>query len=517
MLMLVMANNFLQLYFGWEAVGLCSYLLIGFWYEKKSAADAGKKAFIVNRFGDFGFGLGVIMIFLTFGTLSYTSVFGNAGAFANQSINILGLDVNLITLIALLLFCGAVGKSAQLPLHVWLPDAMEGPTPVSALIHAATMVTAGVFMVARSSPLFSLSPTAMTVVAITGGVTALFAATIALVQNDIKRVIAYSTISQLGYMFLACGVGAYAAGIFHLYTHAYFKALLFLCAGSVMHAMGGELDMQKMGGLKKYMPVTYWTMLLASLSISGIPGFAGFFSKDEILFRAYASGGAGKFVWLLGTVAALLTAFYSFRLIFLTFHGEFRGTEEQKHHLHESPKVMTIPLLLLCIGAVAAGWVGIPPLLGGGEHFSEFLAPVVGHPRGEATHAEEWMTMGLSVAVALTGILVAIVFYIKNPSIPVDLARRFSFAYRVLWNKYYFDEFYNLIIVRPSLFVARNIIVGFTDGLIIEGIVNGLPRFVGWLGSKVRKVQNGLLQHYGAIMAVGLFIILAIYMIARAV
>ena len=517
MLMLVMANNFLQLYFGWEAVGLCSYLLIGFWYEKKSASDAGKKAFIVNRFGDFGFGLGVIMIFLTFGTLSYTSVFENASAFANQSINILGLDVNLMTLIALLLFCGAVGKSAQLPLHVWLPDAMEGPTPVSALIHAATMVTAGVFMVARSGPLFSLSPVAMDVVAITGGVTALFAATIALVQNDIKRVIAYSTISQLGYMFLACGVGAYAAGIFHLYTHAYFKALLFLCAGSVMHAMGGELDMQKMGGLKKYMPVTYWTMLIASLSISGIPGLAGFFSKDEILFRAYAAGGAGKFVWLLGTVAALLTAFYSFRLIFLTFHGEFRGTEEQRHHLHESPKVMTIPLLLLCIGAIASGWVGIPPLLGGGEHFSEFLAPVVGHPRGEATHAEEWMTMGLSVAVAITGILVAVVFYIKNPSIPVNLARRFSLAYKVLWNKYYFDEFYNLIIVRPSLFVARNIIVGFTDGAIIEGIVNGLPRFVGWLGSKVRTVQNGLLQYYGAIMAVGLFIILAIYMIARVI
>ncbi len=517
MLMLVMANNFLQLYFGWEAVGLCSYLLIGYWYEKKSASDAGKKAFIVNRFGDFGFGLGVIMIFLTFGSLYYTDVFGNVGSIASQSINILGLQVNLVTLIALLLFCGAVGKSAQLPLHVWLPDAMEGPTPVSALIHAATMVTAGVFMVARSNPIFSLSPTAMTVVAITGGVTALFAATIALVQNDIKRVIAYSTISQLGYMFLACGVGAYAAGIFHLYTHAYFKALLFLCAGSVMHAMGGELDMQKMGGLKRYMPVTYWTMLIASLSISGIPGLAGFFSKDEILFRAYASGGAGKFVWILGTVAALLTAFYSFRLIFLTFHGEFRGTEEQKHHLHESPKVMTIPLVLLCIGAVAAGWVGIPPLLGGGEHFSEFLAPVVGHPRGEATHAEEWMTMGLSIAVAITGIIVAIVFYIKNPSIPVNLAQRFSFAYRVLWNKYYFDELYNLIIVRPALFVAKNVIVGFTDGAIIEGIVNGLPRFVGWLGAKVRTVQNGLLQHYAAIMAVGLFIILAIYMIARAV
>ncbi|GBE34744.1 NADH-quinone oxidoreductase subunit 12 [bacterium BMS3Bbin06] len=517
MLMLVMANNFLQLYFGWEAVGLCSYLLIGFWYEKKSASDAGKKAFIVNRFGDFGFGLGVIMIFLTFGTLNYLPVFENVNGIVNQSVNILGADVNLVTLIALLLFSGAVGKSAQLPLHVWLPDAMEGPTPVSALIHAATMVTAGVFLVARTNPIFSLSPTAMGVVAVVGGITALFAATIALVQNDIKRVIAYSTISQLGYMFLACGVGAYAAGIFHLFTHAYFKALLFLCAGSVMHAMGGETDIQKMGGLRKYMPATYLTMLIASLSISGIPGFAGFFSKDEILFRAYASGGGvGKFVWVLGTLAALLTAFYSFRLIFLTFHGEFRGTEQQKHHLHESPSSMTIPLILLCIGAVVAGWVGIPPLLGGGERFSEFLSPVVGYPQGEATHAEEWMTMGLSVLVAVGGILIALVFYLRNREIPVRLAERFGFVYRVLWNKYYFDELYNLIVIRPSIFVARNILIGFTDGAIIEGIVNGVPAFIGWLGSRVRKVQDGLLQHYGTIMALGLFAILAIVMIVIA-
>ncbi|MBF0473433.1 MAG: NADH-quinone oxidoreductase subunit L, partial [Nitrospirae bacterium] len=359
MLMLVMANNFMQLYFGWEAVGLCSYLLIGFWYEKQSAADAGKKAFVVNRFGDFGFGLGVIMIFLYLGSLHYDVVFSNIAALQGHTVHILGHNVDLITLIALLLFCGAVGKSAQIPLHVWLPDAMEGPTPVSALIHAATMVTAGVFMVARTHDIFNLSHTAMNVVAITGGVTAIFAATIALVQNDIKRVVAYSTVSQLGYMFMACGVGAYAAGIFHLYTHAFFKALLFLCAGSVMHAMQGELDMQKMGGLKKYMPITYWTMLIASLSISGIPGLAGFFSKDEILWKAFSAGTyTGKFVWLLGTIAALLTAFYSFRLIFVTFHGTFRGTEDQKHHLHESPSTMTIPLLLLCVGAVASGWVG---------------------------------------------------------------------------------------------------------------------------------------------------------------
>lgn len=286
MLMLVMANNFLQLYFGWEAVGLCSYFLIGFWYEKKSASDAGKKAFIVNRFGDFGFGIGVILIFLSLGTLHYAPVFASVGSLVGQTVTIhlFGVEIDLVTFIALLLFCGAAGKSAQIPLHVWLPDAMEGPTPVSALIHAATMVTAGVFMVARCNPIFSLSPLAMSVVAVVGAVTALFAATIGLVQNDIKRIIAYSTVSQLGYMFLACGVGAYTAGIFHLYTHAFFKALLFLCAGSVMHAMAGELDLQKMGGLKKYMPATYWTMFIASLSIAGVPGLAGFFSKDEILW-----------------------------------------------------------------------------------------------------------------------------------------------------------------------------------------------------------------------------------------
>ncbi len=343
--MLVMANNFMQLYFGWEGVGLCSYFLIGYYFNKKSASDAGKKAFIVNRFGDFGFGLGIIVIFLTFGTVYYVPVFGQAVSYAAETVNFLGYDVHLMTLIALLLFCGAIGKSAQMPLHVWLPDAMEGPTPVSALIHAATMVTAGVFLVARCSPIFNLSETALMVVALTGAITSLFAATIGLVQNDIKRIIAYSTISQLGYMFLACGVGAYTAGIFHLYTHAFFKALLFLCAGSVMHAMAGELDLQKMGGLKKYMPVTYWTMLLASLSIAGVPGLAGFFSKDEILWLAYSGPSpVGKFVWAIGTLVAFLTAFYSFRLIFLTFHGKFRGTHEQEHHLHESPKSMTYRL-----------------------------------------------------------------------------------------------------------------------------------------------------------------------------
>ena len=514
MLMLVMANNFLQLYFGWEGVGLCSYFLIGYYFNKKSASDAGKKAFIVNRFGDFGFGLGIIIIFLTFGTVYYEPVFSQAKGLAAQTINFLGYDVHLMTLIALLLFCGSIGKSAQMPLHVWLPDAMEGPTPVSALIHAATMVTAGVFLVARCSPIFSLSETALIVVALTGAITSLFAATIGLVQNDIKRIIAYSTISQLGYMFLAAGVGAYTAGMFHLYTHAFFKALLFLCAGSVMHAMSGELDLQKMGGLKKYMPITYWTMLFASLSIAGVPGFAGFFSKDEILWLAYSGQNpVGKFVWAVGTVVAFLTAFYSFRLIFLTFHGKFRGTHEQEHHLHESPKVMTIPLIILCIGAVASGWIGIPHLLGGGAHFTEFLKPVLGHPEAHGTHAEEWMVMAISIIAGFSGIGLAALFYLVKTDIPVMLAQKFNAAYKVLWNKYYVDELYSFIIVRPTIWTAKNILIGITDARIIEAIVNGVPKGIGEFSRILRKVQTGLLQHYAAIMALGVLIIMAVMLL----
>ncbi|HBR22089.1 MAG TPA: NADH-quinone oxidoreductase subunit L [Nitrospiraceae bacterium] len=514
MLMLVMANNFLQLYFGWEGVGLCSYFLIGYYFDKKSASDAGKKAFIVNRFGDFGFGLGIIMIFLTFGTIYYEPVFSQAKGIAAQTINFLGYDVHLMTLIALLLFCGSIGKSAQMPLHVWLPDAMEGPTPVSALIHAATMVTAGVFLVARCSPIFSLSETALMIVALTGAITSLFAATIGLVQNDIKRIIAYSTISQLGYMFLAAGVGAYTAGMFHLYTHAFFKALLFLCAGSVMHAMSGELDLQKMGGIKKYMPITYWTMLFASLSIAGVPGFAGFFSKDEILWLAYSGQSpVGKFVWATGTVVAFLTAFYSFRLIFLTFHGKFRGTHEQEHHLHESPKAMTIPLMILCIGAVASGWIGIPHLLGGGAHFTEFLKPVLGHPEAHGTHAEEWMVMAISIIAGFSGIGLAALFYLVKTDIPVMLAQKFNAAYKVLWNKYYVDELYSFIIVRPAIWTAKNILIGITDTRIIEAVVNGVPKGIGEFSRILRKVQTGLLQHYAAIMALGVLIIAAVMLL----
>ncbi len=514
MLMLVTGNNLLQLYFGWEAVGLCSYFLIGYYFDKQSASDAGKKAFIVNRFGDFGFGLGVMMIFLTLGSIFYTDIFAKVGTLQGQTINMLGYDVDLVTLIALLLFCGAVGKSAQIPLHVWLPDAMEGPTPVSALIHAATMVTAGVFMVARFNPLFNLSPIAMGVVAITGAVTSLFAATIGLVQNDIKRIIAYSTVSQLGYMFLACGVGAYGAGIFHLYTHAYFKALLFLGAGSVMHAMGGELDIQKMGGLKKYMPTTYWTFLLASISIAGIPGLAGFFSKDEILWLAYNGGTIGKVVWVMGTIVAALTAFYSFRIIFLTFHGKFRGTHEQEHHLHESPPAMTVPLMILAVGAVGAGWVGIPAAIGGSNWIAHFFEPVLGHPHVHGTHEEEFMVMGISIAVAVGGIITSWIFYSLKPEIPKALARNFNRIYTTLWNKYYVDELYDATIVRPTKWAATNILVGFTDGKIIEGIINGVPAAIRDFGTKLRTLQTGSLQHYGIGMGVGLFVILTIVLIA---
>jgi NADH-quinone oxidoreductase subunit L len=509
MIMLVMGNNFLVLYFGWEAVGLCSYFLIGFWFHKESAADAGKKAFIVNRFGDFGFGLGVILIFLTFGSLEYLEVFGQAGSIAGQTINILGYEASLATVIALLLFCGAVGKSAQIPLHVWLPDAMEGPTPVSALIHAATMVTAGVFMVARCNPLFNLSVTAMNTVAVVGGVTAIFAATIALVQNDIKRVIAYSTVSQLGYMFLALGVGAYSAGIFHLYTHAYFKALLFLASGSVIHALQDEQDMRNMGGLKKYMPITYAVFIIATLSITGIPLLAGFFSKDEILWRAYLHGDLGKFLWFLGTVAALLTAFYSWRLIYLTFHGKFRGTHEQEHHLHESPRVITVPLMFLAVGAVAAGWVGIPPvIMEHGDKIGEFLAPVLGHPEGHGSHTEEWFVMGASVFVAFGGLFIAYIMYIKKTDLPQKLASALQPIHKLLYNKYWIDELYSKTIVQPVLKASDKIILAFMDTTIIEGIVNGVPNLIGAFSRSLRKIQTGFLSNYGLVMAIGaLFII----------
>jgi NADH-quinone oxidoreductase subunit L len=529
MLMLIMGNNFLQLYFGWEGVGLCSYFLIGYYFNKKSAADAGKKAFIVNRFGDFGFGLGVFMIFLTFGTLHYADVFSNVSIMVGKTVNVLGWNVDLPTLIALLLFCGAVGKSAQIPLHVWLPDAMEGPTPVSALIHAATMVTAGVFLLARCNAIFNLSAIAMNVVAVIGALTMFFAATIAITQNDIKRVIAYSTCSHLGYMVLACGVGAYSAGIFHLYTHAFFKALLFLAAGSVIHSVHTN-DMREMGGLRKYMPITYAVFILAGLSAGGFPGLAGFFSKDEIIWSAYIShSSVGKFVWILGLAGAFFTPFYTFRLIFLTFHGKYRGGNHEEahghdthgssnhgeHHIHESPKVMTIPLMLLAVGAVAAGWIGIPPLLGGGAHFSEFLRPVVGELESHATLAEEWGGMALSTSLALIGLGLSAYFYLIRTDLPGKFAKQFSGLYNILYHKYYIDEFYDFILIRPTLWVAKNILVGITDAKMIEGVVNGVPGSIGKFSRMLRRLQTGLAQHYAIFMAAGAVFIIVLVILFR--
>jgi len=487
MLMLVLGNNFVQLFFGWEAVGLSSYLLIGFYYEKVSAADAGKKAFIVNRFGDFGFSLGLFLVFATFGTLHYEPVFANASAMAGKTFTLLGMTFDLPTIMALLLFCGAIGKSAQIPLHVWLPDAMEGPTPVSALIHAATMVTAGVFLVARCNPIF----------------------------EHIKRVVAYSTVSQLAYMFVACGVGAYSAGIFHLFTHAYFKALLFLGCGSVILGMHHEQDVKYMGGLKKYMPITYWTFLLASLSISGVPGLAGFFSKDEILAMAYATHlGAGKFAWVIGTLVAFMTAFYSFRLFFLIFHGEFRGTEHQRHHLHESPAVVTVPLILLACGAVGAGWINIPPILGGGAHWNHFLEPVLGHPAVHLDHGTEMNLMLLSIGAGACGIALAWLMYLKNPALHKSIGATFPGLYRISLNKWFVDELYDSTIVRPMLQMSRKVLLAIIDIGIIENIVNGLPKGIGGFSGKLRRLQDGQLSHYLAWMG-GSALFLVVWFCAR--
>ncbi|MDH4099757.1 MAG: NADH-quinone oxidoreductase subunit L [Nitrospirota bacterium] len=513
MLVLVMANNFLQLYVGWELVGLCSYLLIGFWFEKKSANDAAKKAFVVNRVGDFGFGLGIMMIFLYFGTLDYTQVFGAAPQHLNDApLDIAGLQVGVITMICLLLFCGAMGKSAQLPLHTWLPDAMEGPTPVSALIHAATMVTAGVFMVARCSPLFNLSPTAMATVAIVGGVTAVFAATIGLVQNDIKRIIAYSTCSQLGYMFFACGVGAYTAGIFHLMTHAFFKGLLFLAAGSVIHALSGEQDIRKMGGIRKDIPVTYWTMVIGSLALAGIPPFAGFFSKDEILWLAFTAPGPGKFLWFLGAVGALLTAFYSFRLIFVTFHGKKRLDHHAEEHLHESPWVILGPLCFLATLAIVAGFVGVPHVLGGHNNFASFMAPVLGHHEaGHHPASLELTMMVISVAIATTGILFSAFVYLKRKEIAEAAARNFKPLYNLFYNKYYFDEAYDDIFVNSTKEISDDLWKK-ADASWIDGVVNGAAKVTQALARGLRRLQTGFVQHYAFGMVTGLFLLITIYL-----
>jgi NADH-quinone oxidoreductase subunit L len=608
MLMLVLGNNFLVMFVGWEGVGLCSYLLIGYWYEKKSAADAGKKAFITNRIGDWGFMLGVFLIFYTFGTLDFRAVQDAAAVMPTES-----LHFGVLSAICLLLFVGATGKSAQIPLYVWLPDAMEGPTPVSALIHAATMVTAGVYMVGRNAVLFSHAPMVLQAVAVVGALTALMAASIGLVQNDIKRVLAYSTVSQLGYMFIAMGVGAFAAGAFHLMTHAFFKALLFLGSGSVIHAVAGEQDMRRMGGLKEYMPITFATMMIGTLAIAGIFPFAGFFSKDEILHQAFLHN---KLIWAMGLVTALMTAFYMFRLMAMTFYGAFRGpawetsghaavvesaqhgtphpadphahgrADQKAHEVthgpadpddshgaghghgawhgpHESPRPMTLPLMVLAVGAIVAGLVGFPAALGGGDAIEHFLEPsftaseIQQRPDAaslpppadrtgaaaagrEATADSVWEERGLmvlSLIIAVAGILLARHIYITSPGLSDEWARRFAGVHRTLLNKYYVDEVYNATVVSGTMAGGRalwtfdrdvvdgavnasgrltlvgSFLAGLTDRYVVDGAVN----LVGWTIEEssfwFRRVQTGLVQNYAMLIVFGVFVFVGVYLV----
>jgi len=504
MLILVLGANYALLFVGWEGVGLCSYLLIGFWFLKKSATDAGKKAFVVNRVGDFGFMLGLFLIFRTFGTLDIRTVLLRVQAMPVETVGI-----GTVTAIALLLFVGATGKSAQVPLYVWLPDAMEGPTPVSALIHAATMVTAGVYMVARSSTIYVHAPVAMKVVAVIGCLTAFFAATIGLVQTDIKKVLAYSTVSQLGYMFLACGVGAFSAGIFHLMTHAFFKALLFLAAGSVIHAMGGEQDMFRMGGLHGPIRTTFLTMLTATLAIAGAPGFAGFFSKDEILWQSFSSPYGNALLWLVAVVTALLTAFYMFRLIFLTFFGAPRY-DEHHVHVHESPNSMLVPLIVLAVLSVVGGWMAAPGLWHGTDYFEEFLRPVFAHaeeiraqlPAG-ASPGLEFPLMAVAIGGALIGFLVALWMYVRKPEAADEFAAKLSGAHSLLFHKYYVDEIYDALIVHPMQWISTNVLWKSVDATVIDGTVNGVGRLARDLGQEARQVQSGNGRTYASWLVAG--------------
>jgi NADH-quinone oxidoreductase subunit L len=504
MLVLVLADSIVLFFVGWEGVGLCSYLLIGFWYEKDENADAGKKAFIVNRIGDAGFLLGVFVLFWALGsqgvwTLEFSAFRGHADL----------LTTGVATTAALLLFVGATGKSAQIPLYVWLPDAMAGPTPVSALIHAATMVTAGVYMIARMSFLYSAAPDALAVVATIGAVTAVFAATIGLVQNDIKKVLAYSTVSQLGYMFLGVGVGAYAAGLFHVMTHAFFKGLLFLGSGSVIHGMGGEQDVRKMGGLRRKMPITFWTFAIGCAAISGVPFLSGFFSKDAILYQAFTSDHGHPLLWTLGIVGAALTPFYMFRLLFLTFFGECRADEHTREHVHESPPSMTLPLVVLAVLSIVGGYVGLPEVLGR-DRFGEFLAPVVGPvPHGHGSHALEWALMAVSVAIGLSGIALAYVFYVARPDLPRALARRFGGLYDLLLDKYRIDELYGATIVAGTVSLSRGL-WRVIDEKLIDGTVNGVATLVSVQSAVWRKLQTGNVQHYALTFLVGVVVLIGL-------
>ncbi len=558
MLVLVLANNAILMFVGWEGVGLCSYLLIGFWFTDREKAVAGMKAFITNRVGDFAFiaGLGILFWSLTgnwipgdglksvgeaFGTLNFAKLAQHVDILKHKYL--WGIDVP--TLVGILFFIGATGKSAQIPLYVWLPDAMAGPTPVSALIHAATMVTAGVYMIARLNFLYALAPVAMTIVSGVGVITALFAATIAITQFDIKKVLAYSTISQLGYMFVGVGVGAFHAGIFHLMTHAFFKALLFLGAGSVIHGMSGEQDIRKMGGLKDKMPYTYWTFLIATLAISGIPPFSGFFSKDEILYKAFTHENPvirnwPVFVWAVGAFTAFLTAFYMFRLFYYTFSGENRAPEEIKHHIHESPKVMTIPLMVLAFFAAVIGFVGMPAAFGVPNYFERFLEPVFEHS-WQIIHFKEYgagtefLMMGISIVLALSGWGLAYAFYKDLRSeYPKIIAQKFRLIYTLLYNKYYVDEIYQFLIVDNVVRLSKLIylfdkyvidgivnlaawitkfvafLVGLFDFHVIDGIVNGVAHLMGWIGKKVQKIQTGKIEQYIYGILTGIFVLFVI-------
>ena len=515
MLILVLAANYVLLFVGWEGVGLSSYLLIGFYFLKKSAADAGKKAFIVNRIGDFGFMLGMFLLFRAFHTLDFQAIF-TSSTLQGWPVELSG-HLGTLTFACLLLFMGACGKSAQLPLYVWLPDAMEGPTPVSALIHAATMVTAGVYVVARSHILFAHAPTAMLVVAIVGCATALFAATIGLVQTDIKKVLAYSTVSQLGYMFLACGVGAFSAGIFHLMTHAFFKALLFLAAGSVIHAMGGEQDMNRMGGLRKKIKWTFAAMLTATMAIAGIPPLAGFFSKDAILLSAFQNSGGQHLLYLFGLLTALLTSFYMFRLIFLTFHGKPRY-DEHHVHAHESPWNMLVPLAVLAVLSIIGGWLAAPALWGGPDYFANFLAPVFGSPAGAeavsegavGAHQIELVLAGVAVGAAVIGLAVAYWLYIKRPGKADGLAHLLKPAYTTLLNKYYVDELYAAVVVKPLLWISTAVLWKTADVAGIDGAVNGIADGARAVGDGIRHTQSGNTRSYAVWVVVGAIVIIAV-------
>ncbi|MEE8350525.1 MAG: NADH-quinone oxidoreductase subunit L, partial [Acidobacteriota bacterium] len=527
----------LVLFVGWEGVGLCSYLLIGYYIQKKSAGDAAKKAFVVNRIGDFAFIIAIMMIFSYFGTVDFTEVFEGVEAMFPTPESVWGP----LSWIALLLFIGATGKSAQVPLYVWLPDAMEGPTPVSALIHAATMVTAGVYMVARSSAIFSRAPDVMMIVAVVGIFTALLAATIALFQHDIKKVLAYSTVSQLGYMFAALGVGAFAAGVFHLMTHAFFKALLFLGSGSVISALHHEQDMRKMGGLRKYLPTTWWTMGIATLAIAGVPGLSGFFSKDEILWRSFSNPEGHWLIWMVGVLVAGMTAFYMMRMMFLTFHGEERLTPEVASHVHESPGVMTVPLMILAVGAALVGFLGLPAWLGPNvfEHFLEPAFERRYQAVGEAhhyPHSTEILLTAISVAVASMGIYLAYHFFLQHKEKPAQWLERFRGVHRLVYNKYYLDETYDLLFVDRIKDTGRflsafdsNVVDGAVNGSagitriaagisglfdthIVDRIVNLVAEICGFFGSVFGKLQTGLVQRYALFFVMGIILMVSLYL-----